>query len=258
MIPYQAVPRPPPLNGPPQVHTQSSSQQLPYMAPLVPTGFIHGDHGLIPVYDPGALSQYMAQHVRTPPGVPPQGHHAREPGNAMPHVTHQHSAASPLQQSPISPVDLAGIRNLTINPYQVHPLAFQNGSSSWQSANRFLQPISSSAQAMSILKPPTGPTYGHGPSHLPYNPVTSHQESRLTSSSTTQHNVRERQGKEEKARVRLHLSEGGDTVIESGPTPEITFPSIRDPRPVVEDVPLQYSYQVDEWCKSSKEHDDSP
>jgi hypothetical protein len=50
---------------------QSAPETRPAPAPpLVPTSFVHGEHGLMPVYAPDALGQYMARANDAGPGAP--------------------------------------------------------------------------------------------------------------------------------------------------------------------------------------------
>ncbi|KAJ8597592.1 hypothetical protein M405DRAFT_389081 [Rhizopogon salebrosus TDB-379] len=101
-IPYHPYPARTPVR-------EQCQEQIPgpTQAPLIPTGFIHGDQGiLVPVYPPDALNQYMSgvqgEQASASPGTPPP--HPTEPPNAwrpyLPPAFTPHMSVPPATQHP--------------------------------------------------------------------------------------------------------------------------------------------------------------
>ncbi|TFY72800.1 hypothetical protein EVG20_g220 [Dentipellis fragilis] len=78
----------PPAEPSRQVHTPSSGgQQQP---PLLPTGFLQGEQGLVAMYQPEALNQYMTSNntqIRQLPGVPDLHQEGRQRSASTPTAT---------------------------------------------------------------------------------------------------------------------------------------------------------------------------
>src|ERR1700722_3220136 len=110
---------------------QTQGQQSSSQAPLLPTGFIHGEQGtLMPVYHPDALEQYMSAlrpgaHPQPPsypfqvPNLPPQGLQGNQ-GPAQPGVNMSWNSGQPSavplqhqQQLDTAPVPFAPLRQPT-------------------------------------------------------------------------------------------------------------------------------------------------
>lgn len=253
VIPYPTAPLQPaymsqqPAHAPPSAATTQqlgqqsltpTLQQLQSpMAPLIPTGFMHGDHGLVPVYDPVTLSQYMVQHSRTPDGAAAHEQGSEPPTNFAYRVPLPQIAPPLSQSNVIYTADPQGVRasNSDSSMAPAQPPGFPT----WRI------PMSASHPAVPsyTFQQPQLPsaTWGHHQNSV-HQFTTNHLRTEV---DFGQRNTRNRPGKN---RPRRHLSEGGITVAEPQLPASITFPSIHDPRPV-EGVPLHYPYQVDDWSE---------